>query len=64
MHGCEWEGELRHLDHHEREECVCGFWWSVRYRTTVVSGYLAVSWQSMNKMYVSSDQWTSNWRAS
>ena len=20
--GCEWEGELRHLDHHEREECV------------------------------------------
>ena len=22
--GCEWEGELRHLDHHEREECVWG----------------------------------------
>ena len=20
--GCEWKGELRHLDHHEREECV------------------------------------------
>ena len=20
--GCQWEGELRHLDHHEREECV------------------------------------------
>ena len=28
--GCEWEGELRHLDHHEREECAwalveCGY---------------------------------------
>ena len=22
--GCEWEGELRHLAHHEREECVGG----------------------------------------
>ena len=22
--GCEWEGELRHLDHHEREKCVWG----------------------------------------
>ena len=22
--GCEWEGELRHLDYHEREECVWG----------------------------------------
>ena len=21
--GCQWEGELRHLDHHEREECMC-----------------------------------------
>ena len=20
--GCEWEGELRHLDHHEKEECI------------------------------------------
>ena len=21
--GCQWEGELRHLDYHEREECMC-----------------------------------------
>ena len=21
--GCEWEGELRHLDHHERGDCMC-----------------------------------------
>ena len=20
---CQWEGELRHLDYHEREECMC-----------------------------------------